>query len=89
MVRRTKKAQILKDIGEAIRDHRIFIGWSQEELSFHCRLHRTYVGAVERGERNISILSLKKIADALNIQIAALFRGRKEQHGNTAVSSAR
>ncbi len=48
------------------------MGLSQEELAFKSGLHRTYIGAVERGERNITIKSLELIADALNVNLTTL-----------------
>lgn len=60
-----EKYYLLK-IGERIRQLRIGVGLSQEKLSFACDLDRTYIGSVERGERNISVINLQKIAKALN-----------------------
>ena len=45
---------------------------SQEELAYKCGLHRTYVGAVERGERNVTLSSLELIASALNVDVPTL-----------------
>lgn len=59
---------ILKIIGKNIRSYRQRAGLSQERLAELCGLHRTYVGAVERGERNISALNISKIAGALRIE---------------------
>lgn len=42
-------------------------GWSQERLAFECNLDRTYVGGVERGERNIALLNICRLAKALNL----------------------
>ena len=50
---------------------------SQEDLGFKSGLHRTYIGSVERGERNISIDAIDKIASALDISIDELFKGIK------------
>jgi len=60
-------------VGERIRNLRKERGWSQEELGEKADLHHTYVGAVERGEKNASIDTLDKIADALDIEMVDLF----------------
>lgn len=57
-----------------MRRHRIDKKLSQEELAFECGLHRTYVGSVERGERNISLLNLLRIAEALGLSSSQLLR---------------
>jgi transcriptional regulator with XRE-family HTH domain len=62
----------LKSMGNQIRAFRTAVGLSQEKLAFACDLDRTYIGSVERGERNISILNLKKIANALNTKLSVL-----------------
>ena len=64
--------EIEKTLGEAIRAHRLAHGWSQEELSFECGLHRTYIGAVERGEKNLTVKNLVRIAQALNVPTSTL-----------------
>lgn len=66
---------LLLSIGNSIRKHRNLIGWSQEELGSRSSLHRTYIGAVERGEKNLSLLSLNKIALALNVDLSVLING--------------
>ena len=63
----------IKKFGKKIRRRRIKADFSQEKLAELSGLHRTYVGAVERGERNISLQNIKRIADALNIEVAKLF----------------
>ena len=64
----------LKQIGNNIKQQRKKADISQEGLALKCELDRAYVGRVERGENNISILSLKKIADALGIRITELLK---------------
>jgi transcriptional regulator with XRE-family HTH domain len=60
-------------LGKRIRNLRKQKGLSQEELGWKSELHFTYIGAVERGERNCSIMTLKKIAKGLEIDIKGLF----------------
>ncbi len=62
----------LRHLGEAIRHARHQAGLSQEQLADRAGVHRTYVGSVERGERNISLGSVYALADALETQAAAL-----------------
>ncbi len=60
-------------IGKRIRDLRKQRGLSQEGLGWKAELHFTYIGAVERGERNCSIITLEKIAKGLGINIKDFF----------------
>lgn len=55
----------LRRIGDRIRDRRTALGLTQVGLAEECGLHRTFVGSVERGERNLAMLSLRRIARAL------------------------
>lgn len=59
--------------GNKLRELRLAKGWSQMQLSFECKLDRTYVGGVERGERNISLINIKKLADALGVKPSVFF----------------
>jgi transcriptional regulator with XRE-family HTH domain len=61
-------------IATQVRSLRLSKNWSQEELAAQCGLHRTYVGAVERAERNITIGTLYKLADALQCDVTDLLR---------------
>ena len=64
----------LKSFGEKIRKIRIDRGLSQEKLALLSGLHRTYVGAIERGERNVSFKNIEKIAKTLKVSLEELFR---------------
>ena len=66
------KTQILKKFGSNVRKIREAKGWSQEELSKKSTLHRTYIGSIERSERNVSLLNIEKIAKALNVPLKNL-----------------
>lgn len=60
-------------IADQVRIRRLSKNWSQEELAARCGLHRTYVGAVERAERNITVGTLCKLAKALQCDATDLF----------------
>lgn len=62
-----QEAQVQKTFGERVRTLRKGKGLSQEALALTCNLDRTYIGGVERGERNISLLNIHKVAAALGI----------------------
>jgi transcriptional regulator with XRE-family HTH domain len=59
--------------GTRIRQLRTERGWSQEELADRAELHRTYIGSIERGEQNISLLNIEKLASTLEIPLCELF----------------
>lgn len=64
--------ELRKVLAENIRAFRIAKKLSQEELADLCGLHRTYVGSVERSERNVTISSLEMLAKALEVSVAEL-----------------
>lgn len=64
--------RFLRRIGDRIRELRNSRGWTQDELGEKCELHRTFIGSVERGERNVSILNLRLIAVVLRVPLAEL-----------------
>lgn len=64
---------ILARFGRQLRKKRIQKGLSQEELAELAGLHRTYIGAIERAERNISLKNIEKLALALSISIKEFF----------------
>lgn len=71
-----EKAELLhirKQFGKRVRALRKLRGYSQEAFAHECNIHRTYMGDVERGERNIAIDNIARIAAALGITIEELF----------------
>ncbi|HTU77884.1 MAG TPA: helix-turn-helix transcriptional regulator [Solirubrobacteraceae bacterium] len=59
-------------LGQAVRQLRRARGISQEAFAASCGLHRTYIGGIERGERNVSFANLLRIADALDVRASEL-----------------
>jgi transcriptional regulator with XRE-family HTH domain len=72
---RTEAVQ--RHLGGRIRALRLESGWSQEQFAEICGLHRTYMGHVERGEKNISLSTMVRISDALNIPLSELLTENK------------
>jgi len=66
--------QLLDQIGGNIKKYREIKDITQQELSKICRMHRNYIGSIEKGERNITVLSLAKIAQGLNIPVEHLLK---------------
>ncbi len=67
------KEKILIKFGEKVRDLRKERGLSQEQLAHLADLHRTYIGMIERAEKNITLINVEKLANALNVSINNLF----------------
>ena len=57
----------LERVGFRVRERRQAAGLTQAQLADRCGLHRTFIGSVERGERNVALLSLRRIAQALRV----------------------
>ena len=72
------KTSIQKQFGKKVRELRIERGYSQEAFAFECGLHRTYIGCIERGEKNITITNIEKIAKALKVHIYKLFQDKNK-----------
>jgi len=58
------------------------MGYSQEELAFKAQIHRTYLGGIERGERNPSLKNIAAIAEALKVPLRELFRLEEESQSS-------
>ena len=69
------KAKVLIAFGKRVRELRKAEGFSQESFAAECNLDRTYYGGVERGERNIALKNIEKIAQGLGITLEELVRG--------------
>jgi transcriptional regulator with XRE-family HTH domain len=67
--------KVRKLLGGRIRLLRKEHGYSQEEFAHECEIHRTYMGDVERGERNIALDNMTKISKTLGIKLSELFAG--------------
>ena len=68
-------ARLLRLLGENLRVHRQAAGKSQDALANESGLHRTYVGAVERGERNPTYVTLSRYASSLDLTVSELVEG--------------
>lgn len=64
--------QLLIKFGRRVRDERLRLGLSQEKLAEKAKVHRTYIGMIERAEKNITLSNMEKIAKALGIKISDL-----------------
>ncbi len=70
--------RFLEGVGFRIRERRIAAGLTQAALAERCGLHRTFIGSVERGERNVALLSLRRIAASLRVAPAELLADNKQ-----------
>ena len=65
---------ILIKFGRKVREERLKKGYSQEDFAELVGVHRTYIGMIERAEKNITLLNIKKLADGLGISVSELMR---------------
>jgi len=68
------KKRVLIQFGNRVREERLKKGLSQEDLASRAGVHRTYIGMVERAERNITLENIEKIANALDVKLDVLFK---------------
>lgn len=69
-----QKLSVSIKFGEKVREIRISQSLSQEELAHRANVHRTYIGMIERAEKNITLVNIEKIANALNIHLTELLK---------------
>jgi transcriptional regulator with XRE-family HTH domain len=65
----------LEKLGDRIRERRKALGWTQEDLAAKAEIDRSYIGGVERGQRNLTFTMLCQISTALGCDVAALTKG--------------
>ena len=70
-----RKREILVKFGKKVREERKKLGFSQEVLAEKAGVHRTYIGMIERGEKNITLANIQKVSKALKIKISKLTEG--------------
>lgn len=76
------KNEILNIFGENVRKYRRLLDISQEELAHRADLHRTYIGMIERAEKNITLVNMEKIAIALQVKIEDLLKNSNYGNNN-------
>ena len=64
--------EILKSFGAKVRHYRNLLGLSQEKFAEKANVHRTYIGTVERGETNITLVNVYRLAEALEVSVSKL-----------------
>jgi transcriptional regulator with XRE-family HTH domain len=74
----TQPQRVLVGLGAALRKARLDRGLSQEELGLQTGVHRNYIGGVERGERSPTVLTVAKLAGALDVSLGQLFKQVEE-----------
>ncbi len=70
----------MKILTENVRSHRMAENISQEDLADLCGLHRTYIGSVERRERNVTLSTLEMLANALKVSVPQLLTGKASEN---------
>lgn len=81
-------SEIAKVVGQRIRNYRTGLSWSQERLAEAAGCHHTYIGQIERGEKNATIESVEKIAAAMGVPMSQLFEGLGGQQNSENIPLA-
>jgi len=68
------KKDILIKFGKKVREERTKLGLSQEELANRAGVHRTYIGMIERGEKNITLENIERIVKTLRLKLSDFFK---------------
>jgi transcriptional regulator with XRE-family HTH domain len=74
-----ERTSLTMRFGRAVRQLRLDQGMSQEDFADACDLHRTYIGAIERGEKTVTIETARKVADALKLPLWKLLKRVEEE----------
>lgn len=77
-MQKVPSSELRNILAQNVRSFRKVNGFSQEELADRCELHRTYIGSVEREERNVSLSTLETLSRALGVSVAELLTRRFE-----------
>lgn len=72
LAKKKREQKVLEKLGEAIRALRQGRELSQEELAERAGVHRTYIGMIERGEKNVTILTMLRLSSALNVKVSEI-----------------
>lgn len=75
---RKPSQKLLDNLARNVRDLRLKNGLSQEKLAEKCGFHRTYIGSIERGERNATLSTLEVLSDTLHVSIAQLINNDEQ-----------
>jgi transcriptional regulator with XRE-family HTH domain len=73
------EGDLQRAVGQNLRARRKKLGLSQEAMADHLGVHRTYMGGLERGERNLTLKTVERLADKLGCDPVVLFRRRPEK----------
>jgi transcriptional regulator with XRE-family HTH domain len=76
--------ELQKAVGQRVRKLRLQAGYSQEAFADHCGVHRTFMGTIERGETNLSLQNLARVAAGLGITMSKLLSGIEREAGRLA-----
>lgn len=78
-------SELIRQIGQRIRNYRVQKGFSQERLAELSGCHPTYIGQIERGEKNATLESIEKISSALKISLSTLFEKLEPQNASQSI----